>query len=284
MLPKAGPLPTGPSWRYEFKWDGIRLICGIDHGRLDLRTRLGNDVAAKFPELHAIVEHVDDGILDGELVVLTDDRPDWGAVIRRRQARASAVRALAEAHPATVMLFDVLSLAGEDLRRRPYTERRAILETIELAEGWVVPPVSDNGPAMMATSLEFGLEGVIAKRAASRYSSGRRGRDWIKVKHKDLIDTVAIGWERRASGGLTLLLGERAADGRFRYVGKCTAPRSLVEVLSPLATETPPVAVSARGVQWVRPVLEVEVTAASRAPDGRLRQPRFVRPRVDQLG
>jgi bifunctional non-homologous end joining protein LigD len=260
------------------------LICGIDHGRVELVTRLGNDVAAKFPELHGLVEHVDDAILDGELVVLTDDRPDWGAVIRRRKAKPSTVRALAEAHPATVMVFDVLALDGEDLRRRPYTERRAILESLDLADGWVVPPVSDDGPAMMATSLEFGLEGVIAKRAASRYSSGRRGRDWIKVKHEDLIDTMVVGWEQRASGGLTLLLAERTADGGLIYSGRCTAPRSLIEVLEPLATETPPVAVSARGVQWVRPVLEVEVTAASRAPDGRLRQPRFVRPRVDQLG
>jgi bifunctional non-homologous end joining protein LigD len=283
MLPTAGPLPTGPGWRYEFKWDGIRLICGIDHGRVELLTRLGNDVAAKFPELHGITA-VGDAVLDGELVVLTDDRPDWGAVIRRRQAKLSAVRALAEGHPATVMVFDVLALDGEDLRRRPYTERRAILESLELTDGWVVPPVSSDGPAMIATSLEFGLEGVIAKRAASRYHSGRRGRDWIKVKHADLIDTVVIGWERRASGGLTLLLAERTAEGGFFYSGRCTAPRSLIEVLEPLATATPPVAVAARGVQWVRPVLEVEVTAASRAPDGRLRQPRFVRPRVDQLG
>jgi len=284
MLPTAGPLPTGPGWRYEFKWDGIRLVCGIHDGVLELRTRLGNDVAPKFPELHQILHALDDAILDGELVVLTDDRPDWGAVIRRRQAKPSAVRALAEVHPATVMLFDVLRLDGEDLRRRPYTERRAILESLELADGWVIPPVSDNGTAMMATSLEFGLEGVIAKRAASRYHSGKRGRDWIKVKHEDLIDTVVIGWERRASGGLTLLLAEQDAGGVLSYVGKCTAPRSLIEVLEPLATKAPPVAVSARGVRWVRPVLEVEVTAASRAPDGRLRQPRFVRPRVDQLG
>lgn len=283
MLPTAGPLPTGEAWRYEFKWDGIRLVCGIHRGRMELRTRLGNDVAEKFPELHQIVERVSDAVFDGELVVLNGDRPDWGAVIRRRQARASAVRALAESSPATVMVFDVLALGGEDVRRRPYMERRAILESLELAEGWAVPPVSVDGPAMMATSLEFGLEGVIAKRAASRYSSGHRTRDWIKIKHQGLIDTVVIGWVRRASGGLTLLLAEGTDDGLV-YTGRCTAPRSLIKVLEPLATATPPVAVPARGVQWVRPVLEVEVTAASRAPDGRLRQPRFVRPRVDQLG
>jgi bifunctional non-homologous end joining protein LigD len=281
MLPTAGPLPTGASWRYEFKWDGIRLICGIDHGVLELRTRLGNDVAAKFPELDQIVDTLGNAVLDGELVVLTDDRPDWGAVIKRRQARASMVRRLAEKFPATVMLFDALSLHGEDLRRRPYRERRAILEGLDLSEGWEVPPVSADGRAVLAVSLAYGLEGVVAKRESSRYSSGKRTRDWIKVRHENAIDAVVVGWRRRESGGVTLLLAEGQA-----YVGSCTAPRSIVEVLAPLAVPAPAVKVpgTGRGVHWVRPVLEVEVTAASRAPDGRMRQPRFVRVRVDQLG
>jgi bifunctional non-homologous end joining protein LigD len=163
-------------------------------------------------------------------------------------------------------------------------ERRTVLDGLGLVNGWAVPPAAADGEAMLAVSLEYGLEGVIAKRANSRYRSGRRTRDWIKVRHNEVHDTVVVGWTRRESGGVTLLLAEAAdGDGLF-FVGRCTAPRSLVEALAPLAVREPPVEVpgAARGVQWVRPVLEVEVSAASRTPDGRLRQPRLRRVRLDQ--
>jgi bifunctional non-homologous end joining protein LigD len=100
-----------------------------------------------------------------------------------------------------------------------------------------------------------------------------------------VLDVVVVGWVRRESGGVTILLAEAAADGLV-YVGRCTAPRSIVEALAPLAATSPAVAVpdAPRAVEWVRPELHVEVTAASRTPDGRLRQPRLVRVRLDDLG
>lgn len=282
MLPTAGPLPTAPGWAFEMKWDGVRLVSGVDRGVLQMRTRQGKNVgAAQFPELTDITA-VGDVILDGELTVFDGDRTDFGAVLRRLLARGHRAAGLAEEYPATVLAFDVLRVDGEDLRRRPYEERREILESPELPGDWVVPPTFTNGPATVAASLEHGLEGVIAKRQASRYSSGRT-RAWVKHRHQGVVDAAVIGWVRRPSGGLSLLLAE---PGTLRYIGRCTAPRGLVDALAPLATGTPAAAVPAQSgaVQWVRPVLQVEVTASSREPDGRLRQARFVRARLDQLG
>jgi bifunctional non-homologous end joining protein LigD len=283
MLPTAGRLPTGEGWRFEFKWDGARIVAGVERGRLHMRTRHGNEVADRFPEL-AGLGAVGDVVLDGELVVLTDDVPDWAAAIRRLRARPPAAATLASHIPATVMAFDVLRVGGEDLRSRPYAERRAILQSLDLVDGWAVPPASADGEAMLATSLEFGLEGVLAKRERSPYRSGRRSRDWIKVRHNEVYDAVVVGWTRRDSGGLTILVAEAAADGTLSFTGRCTAPTSLAEVLGPLSVREPPVAVPgvARSAQWVRPVLEVEVSAPSRTPDGRLRQPRLRRVRLDQ--
>jgi bifunctional non-homologous end joining protein LigD len=285
MLPTAGPLPTASGWSFEFKWDGIRICTQILGGEaVRLQTRLGNDVLPKFPEL---VDGVDLGdiVLDGELVILTDDIPDWGAVIRRRQARPGSVAALAQDYPATVMVFDVLRHSGEDLRSRPYWERRALLEGLDLGDGWAVPPASDDGQAVVAVSLAYGLEGIVAKKNTSRYQAGKRSREWIKVRHKGVVDAVVLGWRRRESGGVTLLLAE-ARGRRLVYIGRCTAPRSIVATLEPLAVDRPMVDVGEvpRGVHWVRPVLEVEVTAAARTPDGRLRQPKFMRVRLDRLG
>jgi len=203
-----------------------------------LETRLGNDLGPKFPELGAIGEVLGDAILDGELVILSGGLPDWGSVISRRQARPAAVAGLAESRPATLMLFDVLRLAGEDLQARPYVERRAILTGLDLVPGWEVPPTSDDGPAMVAVSREFGLEGIVAKRVSSRYQAGRRSRSWIKWRHKDVVDVFVAGWRRRDSGGVTILLAEAAGEGLV-YVGSCTAPRSIVETLARLAVKTP---------------------------------------------
>jgi bifunctional non-homologous end joining protein LigD len=249
MQPTDGPLPTAPGWSFEFKWDGLRAVCGLAGGELRrLQTRLGNDLAARFPKLADV--GVDEAVLDGELVVLDGLRTDFDAVERRRKAGAETVADLAVGVPATVMVFDVLALGGEDLRRLPYAERRSKLEELDFAEGWVVPPVSDDGQAVLATSMALGLEGVVAKKTSSRYQSGRRSRDWIKVRHNTVFDVVVVGWERRESGGVSLLLAEPAGSG-YTYAGRCTAPRLIAEDLAPLAVRSPVVEVAnaRRGVQ-----------------------------------
>jgi bifunctional non-homologous end joining protein LigD len=266
------------------KWDGIRIVAGTHRGQLRMRTRQGNDVPpSKFPELASLAEAVDDVILDGELTVFDGKHPDFGAVISRLRGRPGRAAALAETQPSTVIVFDVLRLDGVDLRGSPYIERRAILEGLELPPLWLVPPTFSDGAAAVAASLEHGLEGVVAKKLTSKYVS-RRSRAWIKHRHEGIIDAVVIGWRRTSAGGLSLFLAEPGPGGLV-HTGRCTAPSSLLEVLAPLAVPSPPVpvAVAPVGVQWVRPALQVEVTAASRSPGGRLRHPRFVRPRLDQL-
>jgi bifunctional non-homologous end joining protein LigD len=110
-----------------------------------------------------------------------------------------------------------------------------------------------------------------------------RSRYWVKSRHRSVLDLTVIGWARRGSGEVTLLLAEPTAEG-LRYCGGCTAPGNLIEMLAPLEAAEPPIAVPAwsRKVHWVRPELQVEVRAASREPDGRLRHPRFERARPDQ--
>jgi bifunctional non-homologous end joining protein LigD len=285
MLPTAGPLPTGPQWAYEMKWDGVRTISAADRGVLRMRTRHGNDIdPRRFPELAGLSEAFGDIVVDGELAVFTGELLDFGAVLGRLRAGHRRVAALAEAHPATVLVFDVLRLDGVDLRARPYIERRAVLESLALPPGWVLTPTFTNGPATAAASLDHGLEGVVAKKLNSRYVSGR-SRAWIKQRHSGVVDATVIGWVRRSSGGVSLLLAEPVRDG-WHYVGRCTAPRGLLDVLVPLAVSAPATAVPAQpgAVHWVRPLLLVEVTASSRTPDGRLRQARYRRARLDQLG
>ncbi|GAA1680587.1 ATP-dependent DNA ligase [Glycomyces endophyticus] len=284
MLATAGPLPTASGWAYEFKWDGVRVLCETGGGSWRLLTRHGTDVTAKFPELAEIAD-IGDAVLDGELTVFADTLPDFSAAVRRLRADPAKVERLSVSLPATVLVFDVLRYRGKDLRSEPYVHRRVTLDGIGLdGERWAVPPWSDDRLTVEATSLAHGLEGVVAKKLNSPYVSGR-SRLWIKERHANVIDTVVAGWLRTPSGKVSLLLAERTPAG-LEYRGRCTADTDVLPALEPLAAHDPPVEVAdaPEGVQWVRPDLQVEVTAASRRPDGRLRQPKFVRARFDQLG
>ncbi|WP_205327067.1 hypothetical protein [Glycomyces sp. YM15] len=278
-----GKLPIGPGWSYEAKWDGIRVIVGTDDRQFRLVTRGGRDIADRFPELAAITA-VSSVVLDGELMVFTGDKPDFGAVLSRMGGAKRNARAAAERSPATVIVFDLLAQSGEDLRARPYQERRTALEALTLPDGWIVPPVSRDAAAMVAASATHGLEGVVAKRRDSKYISGRRSRAWVKMRHKTAIDALVIGWASRSKGGVSLLLGEETPDGLV-YLGRCQTSADVSATLASLEVSEPAAAVphARGGVHWVRPELAVEVTAPSRTPDGRLRHAKLLRVRLDSL-
>jgi bifunctional non-homologous end joining protein LigD len=119
-------------------------------------------------------------VLDGELVALdTDGKPDFPQLCECVLLRQAA-------KPLTLMIFDVLSVDGESVAVQPYRERRRILEQLQLdAPGWRTPAVFDDGHALWQAVCEHELEGVVAKRRSGRYTSGRTGSGWIKVKNRD---------------------------------------------------------------------------------------------------
>jgi bifunctional non-homologous end joining protein LigD len=284
--------PTGEQWVYEPKWDGIRAVTSVRDGRLRVRTRRGRDVTEQFPELNGLVEAVERDepvILDGELVVLVDGHPDFGSVISRMQTPSSTAARAARQQPATLMVFDVMEHRGADLRLRPWTARREILESLELSgPAWDVNVVGDDPDEMIAVSDQYGLEGILAKRRDSTYHH-RRTRDWVKVKHRHLVDLYVGGW-RDTADGLTLLLGEQTEDG-LEYRGGVSrdvervpdlkvALKSLSRKDSPFSER---ISGEAGKANWVDPLLPVEVEYGSTSADRRLRQPRLVRVRIDML-
>ncbi|WP_431036764.1 ATP-dependent DNA ligase [Streptomyces sp. P6-2-1] len=204
-------LPSGGGWVYEPKFDGHRLLV-VRGDEVVLQARSGRRVTRAFPDLVAAAERLPRGtVLDGEVVVWTDGRTDFAAVQRRAAATAARAPVLARALPASYAAFDVLALGGDDLRRRPYEERRARL--VELLEP-LGPPLQPV-PATDArdTALQWyealagtGVEGIVAKRARQGYPAGRRA--WRKVRHRDTKDALVLGYvgRRRAPRLLVLAL------------------------------------------------------------------------------
>ena len=286
----------GEEWSFEMKWDGIRALAyltdGTDRG-VKLLTRNGNDVTATYPE---IVEGLLAGVraasavLDGEIVALDrGGRPDFGLLQTRMGLTAPRdVRAARASTPVHFLAFDLLELEGEPLTGEPYlARRRALAETVTSAGIVQVPPAFDGDFAgAFHSSLELGLEGVIAKERDGDYRPGRRSGTWIKIKHHRTQEVVVGGWRpgngRRSDTIGALLLGIPDGDS-LRYVGRVGTgfrERDLAEALAklaPLARKTSPFAevpsLDSRGATWVRPILVGEVEFSEWTSAGRLRQP-----------
>jgi bifunctional non-homologous end joining protein LigD len=296
--PVAGQLPRGREWAFEVKWDGIRALADASDGHLRLLTRGGADVADAFPEL-SVLTGVSDALLDGEVVAMdAAGRPSFGVLAERIHVRSRARAAeLARRVPATYVVFDVLRLYGVDLTSRPYAERRATLERLELPPGPVqLSPVYDDGDALLAATLEQGLEGVVSKRRSAPYLPGRRSTDWLKSPHRTSVSAVVGGWrpeKTNDSGRLgAVLLGVPDGAGGWRFAGRMgsgiagRAAVQLAEALaphtrtdSPFSDEVP--RLDRVGATWVDPVVVVEARALEMTRDGRLRQPAYLGMRTD---
>jgi len=285
---------TNPDdWHFEMKWDGVRIIAYLDNGVVRMLSRRGRDETARYPDLVPDLAALDctQVVLDGEIVVLDPGgAPNFGLLQPRiNLTRAGDISAAARKAPAQLLLFDILRLDGESLLRRPYEERRELLEGLHPPSGSrvQVPPVFEGDlTAAMDTSKALRLEGVVAKRRGSTYQAGSRGKTWLKIKHR-LEQSVVVGGWRPGNGNRdgtigALLLGI-PEDGGLRYVGRvgsgftdaglAEAKRRLGELArhdSPL-TELP--AEDARDARWVEPTLVGEVYYTELTLTHRLRHP-----------
>ncbi|MGO4492763.1 non-homologous end-joining DNA ligase, partial [Arthrobacter sp. 2YAF22_2] len=282
-------------WEFELKWDGVRALVLGDADRIRLISRNGNDMSASYPELtDRACWPPQDFAADGEIIAVgPSGRPDFGLLQGRMKLSKPADVAKAQAAvPVRLMLFDLLTEGGEDLRRRPLAERRDRLESFL---GHVPGPggcpvalsevIDADVGHILASAEELGLEGVMAKRVDGRYV-GQRSRSWLKLKFEKTQEVVVGGWRpgnggRRDSVG-SLLLG--IPDGpKLRYVGRVGSgfsTRELKELrqqLDAMPRKTSPFAdvpaEDASDARWVSAKLVGEVTFGEWTGSGRLRHP-----------
>ena len=276
MLATAGPVPSGPGWSVEFKWDGMRTLVSVSGERRRVLTRTGREVTGQFPELEVLPVLLDGRqvTLDGELVTLdAAGVPDFARLQRRMLVHRPAPALLRQV-PISLYVFDLLFLDGEPLTRRPYAQRRALLDGLDLAGPVVtVPPAfADAAAEVYAAAAERGLEGVVAKRLDSRYEPGRRSKAWVKTVIPHLAEVVVCGWlpgQGRLAGSIgALLVAAYDPAGHLRYVGRVgsglsgTERAALLQRLDPIRRRTSPMPAEASvmaGARWVEPVLVARV-------------------------
>lgn len=286
---------------YEPKWDGFRCAIVRHRGKVRLWSRQGTDLTSRFPDVEIpCAAHVpDETVLDGELVIWHDGHLSFDLLQQRMVNRPAKAPALAAAHPASMLVFDVLALHGEDVRAKPWSERRELLE--EAATGWrpplqVSPATQDEGEARQwfVDYRPAGVEGLVVKAASAPYRPGRR--DWLKVKSRvtrEVIIGAVTGPIIRPESIVVGLIVNRELVIVGRSVPLNTAQaESLAAVLTPAGPDHPwpPEMASTRfgssrakvPMTRVEPTVVAEVAVDSALQSGAFRHPvRFIRHRPD---
>lgn len=210
LLTPARAAPEGDGWIHEVKYDGFRLLCDVQPGRVRLYTRRGNDWTSRLPGIAVAMGALDirSAYLDGEITALAADGiPDFEGLPRAMRGARGSPRLVYHA-------FDLLALDGRDLTRLDVLARKRLLAAV-LHEA---PPcirytdhLRGDGPALWKHAHALGLEGIVSKRAGSGYHPGQRTRAWLKVKcyHRYTFtitavhpDSVAVAADDGAPAGL----------------------------------------------------------------------------------
>jgi len=281
-----GPPRNDADWHYELKYDGFRAVVAMTGGEAAMLSRNELDLAPRFPNIYAtllkLATKARDVVVDGEVVVLDEK----GAPRFQLLQQASGKERL--------ILFDILWLNGEDLRRRPYEERRRLLQQTFAkppANIGVAETLDLTGQEALQLAAKGGWEGIIAKRKGSLYEP-RRSREWLKVKALQQQEFVIVGWQPSTAsekdiGSLHLAVNE---GGELVYAGKVgTGFSSKLRtwlrdelakdvVPKPLAKDAPRV----KTATWVKPRLVGQVSFTEWTSDHRLRHPSFLGLREDK--
>jgi bifunctional non-homologous end joining protein LigD len=302
---------TRDGWLFELKLDGYRLIASKSKGEALLLTRNGNDYTGIFPEIARAVKALpyDDCIIDGEVVVCdAKGLPSFARLQQRgRLTSPMDIRRAAIELPATFYAFDLLAFEGYDLRSLSLVERKQYLTQAVPKLGalrWL-DHIETEGEAFLEQVTAMGLEGIVAKRAASKYRGGR-SPDWLKIKAEKTGDFVIVGYtapkgSRSHIGALQL--GD-FVNGTLVYAGRVGTGfndgllKELKSLLDPIKRKDPGCAgpvlspgadplessqiPDTKTTTWVDATHVCEVRYREWTPDGFLRHAVFAHLRYDK--
>lgn len=269
---------------YELKLDGIRCLAYIDAKSVNLRNKRNKDVTAIYPELAEMNKCVKKRvILDGELVVLDKDgKPDFYALQRRSlMADSFKIGLSARNAPVQFVAYDIIYFDGQDLTDKPLTERKAILSKA-VKEGYnlsVSRYIEEMGTAFFEIAKAQELEGIVAKRKGGLYHTGKRTRDWLKIKVMQDEDLLVLGYQPDEDGKVKdLILGYYDEEGKLQcrgkvYLGISEEERRIIENFAMQNRIQKPWFGKYKNAVWLKPQLVGTAHFMHETQSGGMRQP-----------
>lgn len=273
-------------WLFEIKWDGFRAIADLNDQRVQLYSRNLQSFKERFPTIIRDLKRLElNAILDGEIVALD----------KKGLSHFQLLQSKATEDDPFFYVFDLLYLDGKDLRELPLSKRKTLLKNLIKSRSHIrySDHIVGKGIAFFEACQKQGLEGVVGKKKTSPYLTGRRSRDWVKIKARPRQEVVICGFtepkkSRKGFGALVMGVREKGALKYAGHVGTGFSEAQLREIkaqLHPLVVRRCPfeaVPKTNTPVTWVRPHYLAEVAFREWTNDGRMRQPVFLGMRADK--
>jgi bifunctional non-homologous end joining protein LigD len=286
--------PAEEGWLHEIKFDGYRMLCHLDHGKVRFFSRNQKDWSTKFPGVARVINSLKaaTAIIDGEVVMIDSSGRTSFQKLQQAMGRGGATGFIYQ-------VFDLIYFDGSDLTRTPLVNRKELLKQL-VASGTksTLLQYSDHqegsGKLFFTSACEYGLEGIVSKRADSQYVSARN-RNWLKVKCSKRQEFVIAGYIPSSKGlpGFGSLILGVYEKGKFIYAGRVGTGfnmkqrTDLGKRLDRISRPTMPFDIKpeAKGLNeahWCEPRLVAEVAFTEWTSDGSIRHPSFQGLRVDK--
>ncbi|MEO5650597.1 MAG: non-homologous end-joining DNA ligase, partial [Ginsengibacter sp.] len=275
-------------WLFEIKWDGYRAITEKKENTISLYSRNGISFQQSYPIIVDQLKHIKaNAVLDGEIVVLNDKgQPDF-QLLQHYSENPD--------HPIQYQVFDLLQLNGHDTSGLQLIERKELLKKL-LPENEVIrycEHIPEKGKSFFRVSKEKNLEGILAKRIDSKYYTGKRSADWLKIKHHKTQEAIIAGYtepsgSRKYFGALILASKE---GNHFKYIGHTgtgfsdASLKEMFHLLQSLIQKESPFVKKIKTnapVTCVKPEVIFEVKFAEITNEGMFRHPVFLHLRNDK--
>ena len=291
--------PKGDDYIYEVKWDGIRALITYEEGKMKIVTRNQNNVTKHFPELLEGEKafRATNAVFDAEIVHLDSaGKPVFKKVINRMMTSGdSAIQKASKVTPCYCYIFDCLYLDGRSLLNEPLVKRKEWLkDSVRDDTPYRVSDYVDDGHSLLEAAREHGLEGIMAKKADSKYLPGKRTDCWYKIKIRQSSEVYVIGYTKgKGERGITfgaLHIAEKIGDD-FHYRGKVgtgfddATIKEILNFLKQVKTikraDVIGTLLDERISVWLEPRAIAEVSYSKLTPDKMFREPVFIKLRPD---